>query len=92
MSVSYDILPYTPDLLHITGQIIQEIVTAPPLNEISALSDVLAKYQSDSTRDGFGGYLLKVNGKYAGASAWFDVSGRELNDRWRPRFSHRSIR
>ncbi|MBE2193362.1 MAG: GNAT family N-acetyltransferase [Anaerolinea sp.] len=87
MSVAFEIVPYSPELLHVTGQIIQEVSSV--LDSTLGLSDTLARFQSDASREGFGGLLVRVGERYVGASVWFDVTGRELNDRWRPRYTPR---
>ncbi len=81
-----ELIPYDPAYTLHTAQAFVEIFTTAPWNESVSLNDVRAQLESDYCRDGFGGFLLRSSDTVAGFSWWFDISGAELNDRWRRRF------
>src|SRR3954452_4518820 len=84
---SVELIPYEPIYASPTAQAFLQVFTAPPWNETVTLNDVLAQLDADSGRPGFGGLLLKSGKSVVGFSWWFEISGRELNDIWRPRFT-----
>lgn len=69
-----------------TAQAYLEVFTAKPWNETLTLNDALSQLRTDTERPGFGGTLIRSGESVAGFSWWFDMTGRELNDRWRRRF------
>jgi GNAT superfamily N-acetyltransferase len=82
-----ELIPYDPTYTLDTAQAFVEVFTTTPWNEPVSLNDVRAQLDSDNSRAGFGGFLLRSAESVVGFSWWFDISGRELHERWRPRFT-----
>jgi GNAT superfamily N-acetyltransferase len=80
------LVAYRPEHLWLTAQAIREVITEPPFDALS-LPEVISELQSDQMRDGFGGLVATMRGAPVGLVMWHDLTGRELNDRWRPRFA-----
>ncbi|HLY25974.1 MAG TPA: hypothetical protein VKQ72_06520 [Aggregatilineales bacterium] len=82
-----ELIPYNPAYASQTVQAYLEVFTAPPWNEALSLNDALSQLETDAQREGFGGILARTGQEIGGFSWWFDISGPELNDRWRLRFA-----
>ncbi len=84
-------VPYDPAYALQTAQAFIDVFSPPPFNEPVSLNDILAQLESDYSRAGFGGILLRaaLANEIVGFSWWFDISARDLHDRWRPRFTPR---
>lgn len=87
MSVGVELVAYNSEYLLQAAQVVREILSAPPIDDATSLNDVVSQLQTDSTRDGFGGIIALVRGEAIGLVTWYDITGRELYDRWRPRFT-----
>jgi ribosomal protein S18 acetylase RimI-like enzyme len=81
-----EFVAYDPRYASQTAQAYLEVFTASPWNETLSLNDALSQLETDAERPGFGGTLIRSAEAVAGFAWWFDVTGRELNDRWRRRF------
>src|SRR5579859_5992457 len=89
MNNAIELIPYDSSYESQTAQAYLEVFTTGHISENLSLNDALAQVSADSQRDGFGGLLVKVQTTIAGFSWWFDISGSELNERWRARFAPR---
>jgi ribosomal protein S18 acetylase RimI-like enzyme len=88
MASRIELIPYDPAYVLHTAQAFVDVFTMSPWSEAISLNDVRTQLESDYRRVGFGGLLLHstLEDSVAGFSWWFDSSGQELYDRWRPRF------
>src|SRR5262245_14266503 len=86
MSSRIELIPYDPAYALDTAQTFVDVFSTSPWNELVSLNDVRTQLESDYCREGFGGFLLRSPDSVAGFSWWFDITGSELNDRWRRRF------
>jgi GNAT superfamily N-acetyltransferase len=89
MSSRIETIPYDHTLALKTAQAFLEVFTTPPWHEAVSLNEAMSQVESDSQRQGFGGILLREKqlDNIIGFSWWFDISGFELHDWWRPRYS-----
>src|SRR5258708_33777884 len=86
MNRTVDFIEYDPQYASQTAQAYLEVFTAPPWNETLSLNDALSQLETDAERPGFGAILVRSGDDIGGFAWWFDMTGRELNDRWRRRF------
>ena len=84
-----EIVPYDNSLALPTAQAMLEVFSAPPFNEALTLNDTLSLLESDQARGGFSGVLVRLADEVVGFSWWYDITGRELYDRWWSRFTPR---
>jgi GNAT superfamily N-acetyltransferase len=89
MNRSIELIPYDPAYESQTAQAYLEVFSTVSWNANLSLNDALVQLQADSQRDGFGGVLIRAQGTISGFSWWFDITGTELNERWRSRFAPR---
>jgi GNAT superfamily N-acetyltransferase len=89
MHNTVDLVTYEPSFIYDTAQAYLDIFSAAPWNETFSYNDVLFQLQTDQERPGFGGLLFKSPSEVSGFAWWYDVTGTELYDLWRPRFSPR---
>ena len=87
MNRAVELIPYDAAYESQTAQAYLEVFTTNPWNETLSLNDARQQLQADSERKGFGGLLFRSGDRVIGFSWWFDITGRELGDRWRPRFA-----
>jgi GNAT superfamily N-acetyltransferase len=85
-----EMIPFDNALVQETAQAYLSIFSAPPWSTTTSLTEVLTQLHTDQTRDGFGGYLVSVERyglkEIGGFAWWYDISGEELHELWRPRF------
>ncbi len=86
MNQPAEIIDYDPSYVAQTAQAYLDVFTSPPWNETLSLNDALSQLEADAEREGFAGLLIRAGNDIAGFSWWFDISGRDLYDRWQPRF------
>jgi GNAT superfamily N-acetyltransferase len=91
MNRAVELIAYDPAYEYQTAQAFLEVFTASPYSESLTLNDAVSQIQADSERDGFGGVLIVSGDSVIGFSWWFDISGAELNDRWRSRFAPKEL-
>ncbi len=82
-----EIIPYDSTFLLQTARALIDVFSPPPFNENLSLNEALAQVESDQSRAGFEGLLVRSGEEIAGFSWWFDLTGQDLYDRWRPRFA-----
>ena len=87
MNSAIELVPYESIYAAQTAQAFLQVFTAAPWNETLTLNDILSQLEVDYSRPGFGGLLVRSGQNVAGFSWWFELTGRELNDKWRPRFT-----
>jgi GNAT superfamily N-acetyltransferase len=78
---------YDPAYEQETATAFLEVFTSAPYNEILSLNDCRTQINADSHRKGFDGILIRSDDQVVGFSWWFDITGYELYDRWRTRFT-----
>jgi GNAT superfamily N-acetyltransferase len=83
-----EVIPYDSAYALRTAQAYLEVFSAPPWNEALSLNDVLSQLESDMARKGACGVLMRSTfaDNIVAFSWWFDITGQELHERWRPRF------
>ncbi|HVO43112.1 MAG TPA: hypothetical protein VMT34_10830 [Aggregatilineales bacterium] len=89
MHSTVDLIAYEPAHIYDTAQTFLDIFTADPWNETSSYSEIIAQLQTDQGRPGFGGLLLRSATAVGGFAWWYDISGPELFNLWRPRYAPR---
>ncbi|MEP7287651.1 MAG: hypothetical protein ABI947_18000 [Chloroflexota bacterium] len=80
-------IPYDPAYADQVAQAFHDVFTTPPWGETLSLNDARSQLVADGQRPGFGGMVILSGDDVVGFSWWIDISGNELNDRWRPRFA-----
>jgi GNAT superfamily N-acetyltransferase len=81
-----ELIPYDREYEYQTASAFLEVFTIAPFSETLSLNNAQSQLAADSQRDGFGGILVRYGEDIVGFSWWFDISGAELHDTWRPRF------
>ena len=89
MNRTIELIPYHPAFEAQTAQAYLDVFSTAEWSENLSLNDALVQLQADSQHDGFGGVLIRTQATIGGFSWWFDLSGNELNERWRSRFAPR---
>jgi len=87
MHSTIELISYEPAYIHETAQAYLEVFGVAPWNETYSYAEVVSQLQTDQDRPGFGGVLFRSPSEVFGFSWWYDTTGPELNDRWRPRFT-----
>jgi GNAT superfamily N-acetyltransferase len=82
-----EVIPYDPKYENQTASAFLEVFSIAPYSATLSLNDARSQLAADSQRDGFGGVLVRLGEDILGFSWWFDMTGADLYDRWRPRFT-----
>lgn len=91
MNRTIELMPYESHHLPSAAQLIHEVLSTPPMRETFSLTELLGQLRSDEARAGFAGLVAldTALGEIIGGLWWFALDGKELYERWRPRYSPR---